>query len=140
MTKTVFIDTSAWLAFLLSGEKQHQVIDKYVKRLISQKARLFTSDYILDETWTRLVTNQNFSSASSLRQIVKEAHKKGHLSVFFTLETFFEETWQIFEKFSNLKLSFTDATIIFYSRKFKIDEVVTLDEGIKKAGLKVFPN
>lgn len=140
MTKRVFIDTSAWVAYLLKGEKNHKRISAYLNNLIKSRAELFTSDFVLSETWTRLITSQGFYYASALRSKTKQAESENLLTIFHTRESFFEETWDIFEKFSDKKLSYTDANIILYLRKFKVDEILTLDGDFTKAGFKTYPD
>ena len=54
-------------------------------------------------------------------------------------EVFFNKAWNFFVKFSEHELSFTDATIYNFVKDLKIDEILTLDQGFKKIGLKVKP-
>ena len=51
----------------------------------------------------------------------------------------FKKSEEGFLKFSEHKISFTDATIYLCMKEFKIDEVFTLDADFKKIGLKVSP-
>ncbi len=52
--RAVFVDTSGWLALVLRNDQYHQSATAYYQLLRSNKMPLVTSDYVLDETLTRL--------------------------------------------------------------------------------------
>lgn len=137
--KRIFVDTSAWIEHLLKKEPHHKDIYDYFIQEASSGSKFFTSDYILDETYTRLLTNQGLKDTKDFRKYIKEAEAQRNLLVLFTDEVFFNKSWVYFEKFSEHKLSFTDATIYTFVKDLKIDEVLTLDQGFKKVGLTVKP-
>src|SRR3990167_693530 len=139
LPKRVFIDTSAWIDFTLKGEKYHREIFDYLISEVKKGSKFFTSDYVLDETFTRLLTGQSFKSAKIFRDKIKALAKERQLLVLWTEEVRFDKSWALFEKFSEHKLSFTDVTIVSYVRDIKIDEILTLDKGFKKVGLTTKP-
>jgi predicted nucleic acid-binding protein len=49
-----FMDTGAWLAVVVQTDQYHDVGVLHYEALISRRERLFTSDYVLDETVTRI--------------------------------------------------------------------------------------
>lgn len=135
----IFVDTSAWIENLMNGEIQHKAVADYIDKEVSLGSKFFTSDYVLDETFTRLLTIQRFKTAQLFRNYIKLAEQQRNLLVLWTDETIFNKAWVYFEKFSEHKLSFTDATIYTFVKDLKIDEVLSLDQGFKKVGLKVKP-
>lgn len=137
--KRIFIDASGWIEFLLKGEIYHKKVNDYFFDELKKGSRFFTSDYVLDEAFTRLLTCQSFRSAKALRTKTKQAEKQKELLIFFTDETIFNNAWKIFTKFSEHKFSFTDAAIMSFVEKFKIDEILTLDQGFKRVGLTIRP-
>lgn len=137
--KRIFVDSSAWIDFTLKKEKYHKEVFDYLITEVKKGARFFTSDYVLDETFTRLITGQSFRSAKVLKRKVKTLEREKQLLVLWTNEVIFNKSWKYFEKFSEHKLSFTDATIYTFVKDLKINEVLTLDEGFKKVGLTVKP-
>ncbi|MFV1916929.1 MAG: type II toxin-antitoxin system VapC family toxin [Patescibacteria group bacterium] len=137
--KRIFVDSSAWIGFTLKKEKYHKEVFDYLITEVKRGAKFFTSDYVLDETFTRLITGQSFRSAKVLKRKVKTLEREKQLLVLWTNEVIFNKSWKYFEKFSEHKLSFTDATIYTFVKDLKIDEVLTLDEGFKKVGLTVKP-
>ncbi len=137
--KRIFIDTSGWIELLLAGELHHQAISSYFLSEVKAGSKLFTCDYVLDESWTRLITAQSVRAAKTLRAKVKEAEASGKLLIIWTDETVFERSWSTFLKYADHRLSFTDAVIATMIRDVKIDEVLTLDRGFQNIGLTVRP-
>lgn len=139
MSKRIFVDTSAWIEIILKGEKYSQEVTAYFVSQLEAGSKFFTNDYVLDEAWTRLITQQSFFSAKALRTKTKQAERLGKLAIIWTDEVLFNRTWETFAKFSDHRLSFTDSLIITVAKDFRINEILTLDQGFKKAGLTVRP-
>ena len=137
--KRIFIDSSAWIAYILKGEPNHQEVFDYLTGEVRLKSKLFTSDYVLDETFTRLLNTQGIKTVKNFKARLSLAEKQNQLLVFWTDETLFARSWPVFQKFAEHKLSFTDVTIFTLVKDFKLDEVLTLDQGFKKVGLTVRP-
>lgn len=138
-SKRIFIDTSAWIEIILKGEIYHRQVADYFLAANKKGAKFFTCDYVLDEAWTRLITNHSFLSAKFLREKVDMAEKNHHLMVFYSDHNLFDKTWIFFDKYKEHKLSFTDSIIAALMKDFKIDEILTLDKGFKKVGFNVRP-
>ncbi|MEK7188614.1 MAG: PIN domain-containing protein [Patescibacteria group bacterium] len=138
--KRIFIDTSAWVELMLKGEKYHQEVSSYFTNEDRKGSIFFTNDYVLDETWTRLLTWQGLFYAKSLRKKTREAQKVLKLNIIWTDENIFNRSWKNFEKFGEHKLSFTDAVITTVVKDLRIDEILTLDAGFQKVGFTVKPD
>ena len=102
-------------------------------------AKFFTCDYVLDETFTRLLTGQSFSAAKKFKLLIEEAEETRQLLILWTDATLFKKAWGYFTKFSEHKLSFTDSLIVAMVKDFKINTILSLDQGFKKVGLNVRP-
>lgn len=137
--KRIFVDSSGWIELQLRGEFHHERVKGYFQKELERGSKFVTSDYVLDESWTRLLTQQSLHSAKLLRSKTQQAEGQGKLMIVYTDETLFERSWSSFVKFADHQLSFTDATIVTIVRYLKIDEVLTLDEGFKKIGLTIRP-
>lgn len=70
LTSRIFIDTSAWIEIILKNEIYHKQMAGYFLTANKKGAKFFTCDYVLDEAWTRLITNHSFLSAKFLREKV----------------------------------------------------------------------
>jgi len=126
----VFLDTSAFVALLVKNEIDHEkVANKYLDYR-QERALLITSDYILDELFTRL----RFYKIDLKRYIekLKSSIDKDEIAVLRIDENLFDKSIQIFLKFSDHKISFTDATTYVLYKNFSLDEIFTLDNDFKK--------
>lgn len=137
--KRIFIDTSGWIELNLKGEIHHQTTADYFLKEQKRGSKFFTCDYVLDETFTRLLTAQSFSAVKKFKLLIEKAEEARQLLILWTDTTLFKKAWGYFTKFSEHKLSFTDSLIVAMVKDFKINTVLSLDQGFKKVGLNVRP-
>lgn len=135
----IFIDSSAWLAFMIQGEPNHKEIVTLMAEETKAGTKFFTCDYVLDEVFTRLITTQGLQAIKKFYQLVKKAEEQKQLLILWTDASLFNKAWKYFTNFSEHKLSFTDSLIIAMVKDFKINIVLSLDQGFKKVGLNVRP-
>ncbi|OGM30963.1 hypothetical protein A2630_04720 [Candidatus Woesebacteria bacterium RIFCSPHIGHO2_01_FULL_44_10] len=138
-SKRIFIDTSAWIEYLISKERYHALVADCLDREAEAGSKFFTSDYVIDETLTRLITSDQFRVAKFFKEYVEKAEKNGEILILWTDRAVFAKAWHYFEKFKEHKLSFTDAAVVAFVKDLKIDEVLTLDKGFSKVGLTARP-
>ena len=127
----VFIDTSAFVALLVDKEADHKIVAKKYYDYRQKRAILFTSDYILDELFTRLLYYKQINIRKYIEKL-KESISKGEITVLRIDDALFEKAVEGFLKFSEHKISFTDATSYALLKDFSLDEVFTLDDDFKK--------
>ena len=52
MAAKIFIDTWGWLTLHDKGERYHQQATQIYQQVIAQSGQVYTTDYVLDETFT----------------------------------------------------------------------------------------
>ena len=127
----VFIDTSAFVALFVDKEVDHEKVAKKYYNYRQQRAILFTSYYVLDELFTRLLYYGKVDVKKHI-QTLKSVMAANELTVLQIDEVLFEKSLEIFLKFSEHKISFTDATTYILYKDFAIEEIFTLDSDFKK--------
>lgn len=127
----VFIDTSAFVALLVDKETDHKIVAKKYHDYRQKRAILFTSDYILDELFTRLLYFKQVDIKKYIQKL-KESISKGEITILRVDEVLFEKALEAFLKFSDHQISFTDATSYILIKNFSLDEIFTLDSDFKK--------
>lgn len=127
----VFIDTSAFVALLVDKETDHKTVAKKYHEYRQKRTILLTSDYILDELFTRLLYFKQVDIKKYIQKL-KESISKGEITVLRVDEALFEKALTAFLKFSDHKLSFTDVTSYTLLKDFSLDEIFTLDDDFKK--------
>ena len=130
----VFFDTGAWIALQIKNDTNHIAAVKYFKLLQSKRAMLFTNDYVLSETYTRLIYDFGLPAALKFKQKTEEGFTK-NLNLIEIDKKEREEAWRILQKFSDHKLSFADATVAANYWSFNLNAVFTFDHHFRNIGI-----
>lgn len=128
----VFIDTGIFIALFVSSERHHSKVSKKYKDYRKQRAQLFTSYYILDELFTRLIYDFGKSITQKAIDLLNKSIDKEELVVLDIDEAIFKKAQEAMIKFSEHKISLTDATSYILYKDFSLDEIFTLDDDFKK--------
>lgn len=135
----IFIDSSAWIAFAVGDEPRHKEVLHSIEEALNASTALFTSNDVVDETLTRLVTTVGFHKTNLFYTRLGLLIKKGYVRQLWVDEILQGQAWQTLEKFSDHKLSFTDATSIAIMKRYAILKILTLDSDFTKVGIPVLP-
>lgn len=128
----VFIDTSAFIALFVSSEKYHSQVSKKYKDYRKHRAQFLTSFYVLDELYTRLIYDFGKVATQKAIELLNKSIEKEELAVLDIDEVIFKKAQEILIKYSEHKISLTDATSYILYKDFNLDEVFTLDNDFKK--------
>lgn len=123
----VFIDTSAWLAVEIANDYNHKKAIQHKALFKKQRAMLFTNEYVLAETYTRLIYDKYLQAASEFHQKISKGVKESSLVILEINHPDREEVWKELRRYSDHKLSFTDGTIVSNFRKYHLDQIFTFD-------------
>lgn len=137
--RKIFVDTGAWYAVASEDDRYHDAAVRYYRALLAENALLLTSDYVLDETLTRL--RYDFGQRVALRfyQRVKEAEAADRLRLLRVDETTWEAAITIFSGYSDQPFSFTDCTSFALAQRESIDAAFAFDYHFRLFGLDVQP-
>jgi len=69
----VFIDTWGWLTLGDKKESRHEEVKMFYRNLRQQRSIFYTTDYILDETFTLLFRRLPFEVAKRSLEAIEEA-------------------------------------------------------------------
>lgn len=131
----VFADTSAFVALATTADRHHKAAAAYVRDLPSGAA-LVTTEYVFDETITRLRKVAGHGAALA----VGRALRTSTLARVHAVERIdIEHAWELFEKYDNKTLSFTDCTSFAFCERLGVTSAFTFDEDFEQAGLDVVP-
>lgn len=133
------MDTSAWLSFILSNDKSHEQIDAKIKELYTDRAIIYTTNDIVDETVTRLVYDKNLLIAKKFITLLDEGIEERTIIQLWTDEVIQREAFLLLAKYSDHELSLTDATSAVIFSRYNIDAILTLDSDFIKIGLPCLP-
>jgi uncharacterized protein len=129
----LFIDTWGWLVLEDSKDPQHQAASRIYAETAKAAGNIFTTNFVLDETFSRLFRRRPFEEASRFAKGLLE-------SPFIGIE---EITRARFRRAFDLRLtfrdkpdiSFTDLTSMAVVQELKIVDILTGDRHFIQAGL-----
>ena len=131
----VFADTSAFVALATSGDRHHKKAAGYLRGL-PPGASLVTTEYVFDETITRLRNVAGHAAALA----VGHAMRTSTLARVHALEAAdVDRAWEIFAKYEDKDLSFTDCTSFAFCERTNVKTCFTFDDDLEQAGFVVVP-
>lgn len=119
----IFVDTGAFYAAAISADACNAAAKKIFRDLYNSKARLFTSDYVLAETYTLLNARDGHRAAVAFMDIFEDSNIH-LLRVLPAIET---RAKDIFRKLDTPRLSFFDCTSFALINAHAIDHAFSFD-------------
>ncbi len=132
----LFMDTWGWLALGDKRDKYHHQVQDLYRYYRDEKARVITTDYVLDEVITLVFLRTPFQKAVDFVDELLKACRQRHV----VLETIswdrFLKAWELRQKFRDKpRVSFTDLTSFAVMQELKISQVLTGDAHFEKVGM-----
>jgi predicted nucleic acid-binding protein len=137
--KSVLVDTGAWIALLSRTDQHAAAATNRYRDLSGEGARLVTTNYIVDETATRLRYGAGLDAALAFRRMLDDSAQSLRLRIAWIDEAIEREAWRILEQYRDVNLSLTDATTAVTARRTRIGEIFGFDRDFEAFGLLVFP-
>ena len=131
----IFIDSSAWIALLNRRDQYHSDAAATFNDLVHQDARFLTTDYVIDETATRLRSIANHSIAIMFLDQINDAKETGILTVAVIDSELFLEAERLFRQYKTATLSFTDCTSFAVCQKHKVSKAFAFDRHFNLLGI-----
>lgn len=133
----VFVDTSALVALADRSDSHHQEAATLLRSLELVERTLVTSDYILEETITRLRFILGHAPAVAFVQAILSSRL---YSIVGVDENVWRMAWERFKKYSDQDFSFTDCTSFVIMKALKLDTAFAFDHHFKKVGFYTIPS
>ncbi|HXR29764.1 MAG TPA: PIN domain-containing protein [Solirubrobacterales bacterium] len=134
--KSVFIDTSAFVALRNASEAEHEAARRALAELISEGVALFTSNYVFAETYTALMVRVGRDEAIEWgrRFLAGGAIDLVHLD-----RPTEERAWEILEHHEDKRWSYVDATSFALIERDRGADAFAFDTHFAQRGLNVLP-
>ena len=131
----VFVDTGAWIALADRSDQYHEEAKRIYARLKQDHIRLITSDYIVDETVTRLRYDSSHQHAVRFLDLIARAEEIGVLQRVIVSPDLFEAAVALFRQYDTATLSFTDCTSFAICDRFQISGSFAFDQHFHMRGI-----
>jgi predicted nucleic acid-binding protein len=137
MKGQIFVDASAWIALFDKSDQFRPRAATYWQRLQREQRLLITSDYVLNEAYTLIRRGRSgLPMAISLHNLVESSHLIDVVPVDPLLRA---QGWELFIRYDDKVLSFTDCVSFALMRQRGLFEVFSFDEDFARAGFVVRP-
>lgn len=136
MVAKLFVDTWGWLTLHDKGENQHKEVVEFYQQFRAQKGEVYTTDYVLDETFTLLFKRLSPSQAQTAMETLLAAfnYVTFHL-IWITEERFSQTTNMRLKYLDKPQISFTDLTSMVVMSEFSIISILSGDAHFTQVGL-----
>ena len=132
----LFIDTWGWLTLYDKRESQHQTVVTFFEQFNTQEGIAYTTDYVLDETFTLLFKRLPFQQARQALKVLEDSVETGYLILEFITPQRFARTKLLRLKFQDKpQISFTDLSSMIVMEELAISTVLTGDAHFSHVGM-----
>lgn len=136
MKERLFIDTWGWIVIHNKREPRHAEVDDFYRRWRLNGGSIFTTDYVLDETFTLFFRRLPFSVAKGSMGFLDEAIREGYLILEWITHERFEKAKDLRLRFRDKpKISFTDLTSMVVMKELEVISILTEDEHFTQVGM-----
>jgi predicted nucleic acid-binding protein len=132
----VFVDTWGWLVLANSRDPAFAAVSEIRASAAGEPGAWVTTDYVLDETMTRLFTATPFAQARRFTEGLFEASRQGLLDIEHVTTERFGRAWRLRLRYHDKpRTSFTDLTSFVVMRGLALRRVLTSDAHFVQVGL-----
>ena len=131
----IFVDTGAWIALLNQRDQHHRDAVAVLEGLQQQQIRLLTTDYVIDETVTRLRYDTNHALAVTFLDRIELLVETEILTIAEIDKNVFVEAKALFCQYDSVQLSFTDCTSFVICRVNNVSEAFAFDHHFPIMGI-----
>ena len=137
MSRSVFVDTSGWLASASSRENHHAAVATVYDDLVSRRVRLVTTNLVVAEMHILTVREVGPAAGCRLLDAIYADPLYTVISVSRELESAATDRW--LRPYSDHRFSLADAVSFEVMRTERIGEALALDHHFEVAGYKLLP-
>ena len=132
----LFIDTWGWIVIHNRREPRHEETRAFYQNLRKQKGVAYTTDYVLDETFTLLFRRLPFVQARESLEKLEEAIFNGYLRLEWITPERFAQAKRLRLKFQDKSwISFTDLASMVIMDELGIFDILTEDAHFTQVGM-----
>lgn len=136
MKERLFIDTWGWIVIHNKREPSHAEVDAFYRRWRLNGGSIFTTDYVLDETFTLFFRRLPFSVAKGSMGFLDEAIREGYLVLEWITHERFQKAKDLRLRFRDKpKISFTDLTSMVVMKDLEVRLILTEDDHFTRVGM-----
>jgi predicted nucleic acid-binding protein len=127
----LFVDTSAWLAYVDRADSAHRSVAKALRTF---EGRLVTTNFVFDETITFCVRRLGHATALLVGELLRDPDVVDLVRLEAPDE---DNAWKLLQQRDDKGYSFTDCTSFAVMQRMGLRQVATLDADFASEGFVV---
>ncbi len=131
----IFVDTGAWIALIDRSDQYQPFAAQIYGRLKQRREQLMTTDYVLDETLTRLRYDAGHTQAMRCLELIEQGQRAGVIGRVRITDDIFQSAVGVFRQYTTVALSFTDCTSFVVCQRHAVTEAFAFDQHFLMFGL-----
>jgi uncharacterized protein len=136
MVNRLLIDTWGWLTLHDADERRHTEAAAFYHSVLAHKTLIYTTTFILDETFTLFFKRLNSSQAQKAMMQLSAAFATEQFQLIQIEERRFIQAQTLRLKYLDKpQISFTDLTSMAVMQEFNVQQVLTEDAHFTQVGL-----
>ena len=132
----IFVDTGAFVGRYVQRDQYHEQAVHHWRRLRQERRRCYTSNFVLDETFTLLARRTTYAFAAARAQRLLESRL---LTIWRPDAADERAAVNLFGKYADQNVSFTDCVSIVLMQKGHLTHAFTFDQHFSHAGFVIEP-
>ena len=132
----VFVDTWGWLVLANDRDPAYDEVSGIRAKAAGRSGAWVTTDYVLDETMTRLFAAAPFAQACRFIEGIFEASRDGLLDIEHVSPDRFSRAWRLRLRYRDKpRISFTDLSSFVVMRELGLRQAITGDAHFEQVGM-----
>jgi predicted nucleic acid-binding protein len=132
--RSVFVDTSAFVALRNEAEAEHERARTALAKLVEERAALYTSNYVFAEAYTALLVRLGREEAIEWGRRFRAGAAIELVRIEPAVE---DEAWEILERHGDKRWSYVDATSFALIERDGGEEAFAFDSHFAQRGLRL---
>ncbi len=131
----IFVDTGAWIAISNPRDQHHREAMAIYNDLRYREIQLLTTDYVIDETVTRLRYDESHRMAVLFLRYIEHLESATDVILVTIDSDLFLKAKALFSQYDSARLSFTDCTSFVVCRENRVVEAFAFDQHFPVMGI-----
>jgi predicted nucleic acid-binding protein len=133
VSERLFVDTSAWFAFVNRRDPEHVATKKLLE---GQAGMLVTSNFVFDETVTLCRLRLGHPTAVRVGAALRDPDVVHLVRTSAQDET---EAWELFRQRADKRYSYTDCISFVIMKRLELVRAAALDDDFRREGFEILP-
>ena len=130
----VFVDSGAWIALGVVRDGQHAVARAHLKRLLSGRCRLVTTNLVVAESYALIRQRGGHPAAMTFLRSLRASPRLDHVTSDADIELAAEK---LLRQFADQDFSYVDAVSFVVMRRRRIETAFAFDRHFRTAGFRL---